>query len=39
MKIKIGKYTVTIIEENKPSEAAIQNTNRTVNEIMNKKSA
>jgi hypothetical protein len=37
--IRIGKYTVNIIEENQPSEAAIQNTNRKVNETMNKRIA
>ncbi|MEK4406684.1 hypothetical protein MKZ26_20170 [Sporosarcina sp. FSL K6-6792] len=33
---KVGKYTVHIVEENEPGESAIRNTNRKVNEIMNK---
>lgn len=34
--MKIGKYNIQIIELNEPSEEAIRNTNRKVNEIMNK---
>lgn len=33
--VQIGKYTIHIVEVNKPSEAAIRNTNRKINEIMN----
>jgi ribosomal protein L16/L10AE len=36
-RIKIGKFNVLIIEENKPSKQAIENTNRTVNQIMQRK--
>ena len=31
---KIGKYTIKVIEENKPSERAIEMTNAKINEAL-----